>query len=191
MSDAFPSHTRESVPEAALPVFEASESKYGMVANLFRKMAEAPALLQGYWQLSGLFEQSSLGPTEQQVVLIAVSARNACHYCVAVHSALADMGRVPPEVTDALRAGTPIPDARLEALRRFTEQVVEARGWVPEAEVDAFLEAGYTRAQVLEVVLGVGLKTLSNYTNHLAGTELDPPFYSRAWRPEKGDGGIY
>ena len=181
MSNAFPSHTRESAPEAALSVFDASESKYGMVANLFRKMAEAPSLLQGYWALSGLFEQSSLSPTEQQVVLIAVSARNACHYCVAVHSALADMTRVPTEVTDALRTGAAIPDPRLEALRRFTEQVVEARGWVPEAEVQAFLDAGYSRAQVLEVVLGVGLKTLSNYTNHLAGTELDAPFAGRAW----------
>lgn len=183
MHDEFPYHTEASASAAAREVFAASAAKYGMVANLFRKMAESPVLLQGYWHLSGLFEQSSLSPTEQQVVLIAVSARNGCRYCVGVHSVLADMGEVPSEVTDALRAGQPVPDARLEALRRFAEQVVEARGWVPEAEVRGFLEAGFTREQVLDVVLGVGLKTLSNYTNHLVGTELDSPFAGRAWEP--------
>jgi AhpD family alkylhydroperoxidase len=154
-----------------------------MIPNLFAKMAEAPALLEGYWSLARIFENSSLGPVEQQVVLIATSRVNQCRYCVGVHSAVADMQQVPAEITDALREGRPLPDARLEALRRFTERVVEARGWAPESELEAFLAAGYTSAQVLEVVLGVGLKTLSNYTNHLAGTELDPAFAGRAWTP--------
>ncbi len=183
MHDDFPYHSEDTAPRDALGVFEASEARYGMVANLFRKMAEAPALLQGYWDLSARFEAGTLTPVEQQVVLIAVSARNGCRYCVGVHSVLADMVQVPAEVTDALRAGEPLPDARLEALRRFAEQVVDERGWVPEAGVRAFLEAGFTREQVLEVVLGVGLKTLSNYTNHLVGTELDEPFAGRAWSP--------
>lgn len=76
----------------------------------------------------------------------------------------------------------PIADARLEALRKFTAKLVEAGGWLQEADVSAFLMASYTPADVLDVVLGVGQKTLSNYTNHLVGTELDAAFAGRAWQ---------
>jgi uncharacterized peroxidase-related enzyme len=179
----FPYHTMDSAPADAKPVLAAGEKAFGMVPNLFRKMAEAPALLEGYWQLNRIFGKTSLSPVEQQVVLISVSVSNRCTYCVGAHSALADMINVPSEVTDALRTGQTLPDRRLEALRRFTQVLVQTAGWVPEEEVQAFLDAGYSRVQILEVVLGVGLKTLSNYTNHLAGTELDPAFGARTWQP--------
>lgn len=179
----YPYHTVESAPADSRDTLEAGSKAYGMVPNLLRKMAEAPTLLDGYWSLSGIFARGTFSPTEQQVVLITASVVNGCTYCVGAHSVIADMAGVPPEVTDALRDSAAIGDARLEALRRFTAVVVEARGWVPATELDAFLAAGYTRAQVLEVVLGVGLKTLSNYTNHIVGTELDPPFQGRAWAP--------
>lgn len=144
-------------------------------------MAQAPALAQGYWQLNRSFAESSLSAAEQQVVLIATSVFNQCAHCVGAHRAIADMTGVPEPVTDALREGRPPPDERLEALSVFTRQVVEARGWVRDEAVQDFLEAGFTPAQVLEVVLGVGVKTLSNYTNHLVGTELDQAFAGRAW----------
>jgi len=179
----FPYHTVETAPEDAKPILEIAEKAFGMTPNLLRKMAEAPALLEGYWQLKEVFSNSSLSPIEQQVVLIAASASNSCTYCVSVHSVLADMTKVPGEATEALRNGQTIPDARLEALRQFTQSMVENRGWVPDAEVQAFLDAGFTRTQALEVVLGVGFKTLSNYANHLVESELDPAFQSRAWKP--------
>ena len=178
-----PYHTPETAPDDAKPIFEAAEKAFGMVPNLFRKMAEAPALLEGYWQLNSIFTRSSFSPMEQQVVLIAASVANGCSYCVGVHSVMADMAEVPADVTNALRTGQTITDERLEALRHFTQMLVEMRGWVPDSEVQAFLDAGFSRAQVLEVVLGVGLKTLSNYTNHLVNTELDPAFQGRAWQP--------
>ena len=179
----FPYHTIETAPKDAKPILEAAEKAFGMTPNLLRKMAEAPALLEGYWQLKDIFDKSSLSPIEQQIVLITASASNSCTYCVGVHSVLADMVKVPSEATEALLNGQPIPDVRLEALRQFTQSMVENRGWVPEAEVQAFLDAGFTRAQILEVVLGVGFKTLSNYTNHLVESELDPAFQKRAWKP--------
>jgi alkylhydroperoxidase family enzyme len=89
---------------------------------------------------------------------------------------------VPVEVTNAIRDDTPVPDSKLEALRQFTTRLVEDRGWVNETEVLTFIEAGYTRANVLDVIVGVGLKTLSNYINHIAGTELDASFAGRAWQ---------
>jgi alkylhydroperoxidase family enzyme len=84
-------------------------------------------------------------------------------------------------VVQAIRNGRPIADKKLEALRRFTAAVVTSRGWPSDADTGAFLNAGYGRQQVLEVVLGVGIKTLSNYTNHIADTPLDQAFATAAW----------
>jgi hypothetical protein len=80
-----------------------------------------------------------------------------------------------------VRGGTPISDSKLEALRQLTSEIVTNRGWPRPESVKRFLSAGYTQANVLEVILGVGLKTLSNYTNHLAETSLDDAFASAAW----------
>ncbi len=93
------------------------------------------------------------------------------------------MSKVPEEVIASLRDDRPISYAKLEALRQFTKAVVSQRGWVPEQNLQAFLDAGYTRAQVLEVVLGVSLKTLSNFINHLAETPIDEQF--QAFAPEE------
>lgn len=158
-----------------------------MVPNLYAKMAEAPALLKAYQEISEIFTLSGLTPTEQQVVLLTVSRVNRCTYCVGAHSVLADMGGVATEVTDAIRNDTPIADPRLEALRRFTARLVEARGWLDDADVQAFFDAGYQPANVLDVIVGVGQKTLSNYTNHIAGTELDAAFSERAWQAPPAD----
>ena len=181
MSD-FPSHTLDTAPAAARPNLDGAQQKYGMIPNMYARMAEAPTLLQAYLQTSETFANSSLDTVQQQVVLLTVSRVNGCGYCMGAHSVLADMASVPAAVTDAIRNDTPIADARLEALRQFTRQMVEQRGWVGDEVVQAFLAAGHSRANVLDVVLGIGLKTLSNYTNHLAGTELDQAFAGRAWQ---------
>ena len=85
----------------------------------------------------------------------------------------------------AVRDERPIPDARLEALRRFAETVVDKRGWATEDDVQAFLAAGFGRQQVLEVILGVAFKTISNYANHLVDTPLDDAFAGQAWTTQK------
>ena len=178
----FPYHTPETAPADARDLLEAAKRQYGMVPNLYAKMAEAPALLRAYLQLSELFAQSSLNTTEQQVVLLTASRVNGCIYCMGAHSVLADMAGVATEVTDAIRGDQPIQEARLEALRQFTAALVENRGWLSDGDLDAFLDAGFSQSNVLDVVLGVGQKTLSNYTNHIAETELDSAFSHRAWR---------
>lgn len=178
---SYPVHTPETAPESARATLEGAAKAYGFVPNLLGVMAEAPALVQAYTAVSRLFEQTSLTPTERQVVLLTVSAHNGCTYCVAAHSVIAGMQQVPAAVIEALRDGQPIADARLEALRRFTAEVVQSRGWPAEAALRAFADAGYTRAQVLEVVLGVGFKTLSNYTNHIAQTPVDAAFAKAEW----------
>lgn len=174
-------HTLESAPETARETLTGAKKALGFVPNLYGIMAEAPALLKAYTTLSRIFDETSFSPTERQVVLLTVSYENGCQYCVAAHSVIADLQKVPAEVVGAIRDGKSISDAKLEALRRFTSAVTRTRGWPSDDDTEAFLNAGYTTAQVLEVVLGVGVKTLSNYTNHITGTPLDSAFAAAAW----------
>ncbi len=170
-----------SAPEQSKPILEQSQRALGFVPNLYGVLAESPALLKGYTSLSAIFEGCSMSATERQIVLLTSSFENACDHCMAAHTAIARMQRVAEGVVAAVRDGTAIPDPKLQALREFTREVVRQRGWVAEKDVEAFLGAGYTSEQVFEVVLGVGIKTLSNYANHIAGASLDAAFKPHAW----------
>ena len=110
---------------------------------------------------------------------------NNCTYCVAAHTAGAKMAGMGDDQIEALRQGQPLADPALDALRRFTAVLVDARGWVSEEQLSAFFAAGYSRANVLEVLVGITMKTLSNYTNHLGGTPLDHELEPFKWeRPD-------
>ncbi|WP_219911842.1 carboxymuconolactone decarboxylase family protein [Nonomuraea fuscirosea] len=181
MMHGFRTYDESDAPEAARPMPAAAKERTGFVTTLNGVMAESPELLAGYNALAEQFGRSSLRAAAKQVVLITASVANGCEYCVAAHSTLALRARVPAEVVEDLRAGRPLADQALEAVRRFTHAVVTQRGWVDEADVEAFLSAGHTRRHVLDIVLGVGMKTLSNYTNHLAHTPLDPAWQEQDW----------
>ncbi|MGR8978711.1 MAG: carboxymuconolactone decarboxylase family protein [Gammaproteobacteria bacterium] len=175
-------HSIPTAPAAARPLLEGSLKKYGFVPNLHGGLAESPAALQAYIEVTALFDKTSLSPTERQVVLLAVSAENHCAYCMAAHTMIAKHRvKAEPAIVDALREGQPLPDRKLEALAAFTRAVVKQRGLVGGEALDNFITAGYSRAQVLEVVLGVTMKTLSNYTNHIIDTPLDTAFQAEAW----------
>jgi len=182
----FQSYTIDTAPAASKAGLEDTQRAFGFVPNLQSYMAESPELLAGYSALWDLFSKSTLTPHEQQVVYLSASFENGCHYCVAGHSTLAQMMKMNDDVVAALRAGTLLPEAKLEALHRFATAVVRERGLVPEADVDAFLAAGYTRRNVLEVVLGVATKVISNYTNHIVHTPYDGFMKGNEWtKPER------
>ena len=183
MTSRFTLHEKATAPDASRPFLEGAEKSFGFVPNLMKVLAEAPAALEGYMTLWGIFDKTSLSPAERQVIYLASIYENECRYCMAGHSVLGKMAGVPADAIAAIREGRPIADPRLEALRRFTAAVVRQRGMVAEAEVEAFLAAGYARQQVLEVVLGVAVKVISNYTNHLAETPLDPFMKDTVWTP--------
>ena len=172
----------ETAPEASRPLLEGAQASFGFVPNLLATFANSPAVLEGYLGVAGAFGKSSLSATEQEVITISVSIENGCTYCVAGHTTIGQMKKVEASVLEALRDGAPLSDQKLEALRDFAIAVVRDRGWVSEEKQQAFFEAGYSPAQALEVVLGVTMKTLSNYTNHLAETPLDPAFAANIWR---------
>lgn len=153
----------------------------GFVTTLNGMMAESPELLNGYNVLAEQFGTSSLPGPAKHVLRITASVENGCEYRVATHSTLALRSRVPAEVVEALRAGKPPGDEHLEAARRLTQAMVAQRGWVDDTEIEAFLVTGYTRRHVLDIVLGAGMKTLSNYTDHIAHTPLDPAWQGQEW----------
>jgi uncharacterized peroxidase-related enzyme len=179
----FDIHTTETAAPAAAKLLGHAEQAYGFVPNLLGAFAESPATLKGYLALSKIFDESSFDPAERQVILLAASRFGECHYCVAAHSVAANMQGVPASVVDAIRNDRPIADEKLETLRDFTTAVVEKRGRVTGVDVDEFIAAGYSRAQVLEVILAVGLKTISNYVNHVVDTPVDAAFAPREWQP--------
>lgn len=180
----FTIHSVDTAPEGSRETLEQVENTFGMVPNLLGILANAPAAVQAYTQATGILQDSSFSPQELQTILLSVSVENECHYCVAAHSALAAQAGLPDDSIEALRKDEALQDERLEALRRFAVKLVRERGWVGDGEVQASLDAGFTRQQVLETITAVALKTLSNYTNHLAETPVDGPFERWTWEPE-------
>lgn len=174
-------HDKTTAPAESQPLLDNSINAFGMIPNLHAVMAEAPGLLEGYQQLHQLFIDSSFDADELTVVWQTINVEHECHYCVPAHTGIAKSMKVDDAITEALRNETPLPSDRLEALRTFTLAMVRGRGNVDASAVNDFLAAGYTQRQVLEVVLGLAQKVMSNYTNHLAETPVDEPFKAFEW----------
>ncbi|KGB53593.1 Alkylhydroperoxidase AhpD core [Sphingopyxis sp. LC81] len=171
-------------PAVSTPL-QAAQKAMGMVPNMYAAMANLPGLLEAYnFAYSKFRAEAGFTAIEQEVVLLTISRINECHYCVAAHSFVADaMSKVPAEVTDAIRADQPISDRKLEALRRFVATMTESRGNPSPAEAEAFLAAGYQETHILGIILALSAKVISNYSNHIFHTEVDPAFAGRAWTP--------
>ncbi|MBB5185819.1 MULTISPECIES: carboxymuconolactone decarboxylase family protein [Zhongshania] len=177
----FTLHDINSAPAEAKPLLEGSLKAFGMIPGLHAVMAEAPGLLEGYQVLHRLFVNSSLNADEKTVVWQTINVEHACHYCVPAHTGIAKSMKVSDEISNALRDETPLPSAKLEALRDFTLAVVRQRGALEEKQVQDFYSAGFTQQNVLEVILGLSQKIMSNYTNHLAQTPVDKAFTQFSW----------
>ena len=178
----FTTYSLETVGTEARTTLQQIENAYGFVPNLLGTMIESPETTKAYLALSKLYSETSFDATEQQLISLTASRINGCEYCVAAHSTVAHAQRVPAEVIDAIRSDRPIPDERLEALRVFVAQTVEQNGWLSDDQLDAFLASGFTRQQVFEVILGVSMKTISNYINHIADIPLDRAFAEQRWQ---------
>lgn len=185
---SFKLHTSETAPEGAAPLFDAAKKNFGMVPNLYAVMAESPQLLEAYQKIGALFQATSLSAVERNIVWMTVNVEHECHYCVPAHTMIAMGAGVDQATLAALRQALPLPDPKNEALRQFTLKVVRERGKVADADVDAFLAAGFTRRNVMDVILGVSQKVMSNYVNHIAETPVDAPFKAFDWSPEEKKG---
>ncbi len=165
----------QAAPTASQPLLQAVEKQLGSVPNLFRLIGNSPAALEGYLGLSGALGKGTLDVRTRQRLAMTVAEINGCSYCLSAHSYLSkNLAKLDDAEIDAAREqGSSDPKAA--AALRFAARVVEARGHVSDADLEAVKSAGYSDAQVLEIVLHVALNTLTNYVNSVANTDVDFP----------------
>ncbi|MGF6543714.1 putative peroxidase-related enzyme [Paraburkholderia youngii] len=180
-----PLQTVESAPAASQPFLEKSLRANGFLPNLVRSLANAPVALETYLTVSEINSRSGLTFAEREAVQIIAAAIHGCSFCVAGHTAAAlKKANVDRADVDALRDDKPITDARVAAVAGLTRAVIATRGAVSDDALSAFLAAGFTEANALEVVLGVSLATLCNFANNLARNELNPELAAYRWEPQ-------
>ena len=162
-------------PTASQPLLEAVNKQLGSVPNLFRLVGTSPAALEGYLALSGALAKGTLPAATRERVALAVAEINGCNYCLAAHTYFGKhLAKLSDDEIAANRAGTST-DAKADAAVRFAAQVARARGHVGEPALQAVRAAGYSDAQVIEIVMHVALNTWTNYINEVAGTDIDFP----------------
>ena len=179
-----PALTADTADAAGKAVLDKALAQVGFIPNMYANMVHSPGLLDTYLDGYSRFRESSgFTPAEQEVVFLTISRENNCHYCVTAHSMIADkMSGVAADVLQAVRNNQAIADPKLAALSQFTQRMVESRGFPSKTDVADFLEVGYSERQVLEIVLAMAVKTISNFSNHLFDTPVDEMFSAYQWK---------
>ena len=177
------SKTIETADETSSKILEATKKGMGMIPNMYATMANNTALFDAYSHSYKTFRANAgFTPQEQEIIFLSIAFENDCDYCMAAHSFVADkMSKVPIEVTDAIRNNTEIEDAKYKALSSFSRLMTSKRGNPTPEEIEEFLAAGYTENHILGVIAGIGIKTMSNYFNHVFNTPVDDAFKGRSW----------
>jgi alkylhydroperoxidase family enzyme len=172
----FQLHDQKTAPETSQPLLANSLKAFGMIPNLHAVMAESSPLLEAYQTLHTLFQQTSFNAEELTVVWQTINIEHNCHYCIPAHTGIAHMMKVDDVIIEALRNSTTLPTEKLQALHTTTLALVRNRGQLSKDETLAFYKAGYKQRNLLEIVLGISQKIMSNYVNHLAETPVDDAF---------------
>jgi AhpD family alkylhydroperoxidase len=172
----FKIHSIANAPEKSKPRLREVQTQMGFVPNIAGVMAGAPSLLEAYACLGKCIKSCSLSEIEQDVVLLTVSYHNDSKYCLDAHTSNAEKHKLSPVDIHALRNGGHMETEKLEALRQYTIGVMENHGRPPDPVKNRFLDAGYGPQQALEIILGITLKTLTNYTFRLAHPPIDDAF---------------
>ena len=181
MINGFVLHDSTSAPPASTEMLNGVQKSWGFVPNLHRILAESPAALEAYTTLWGIAEKTGFTPQERNLVYLAIIYENECTYCMAGHSNLSRMAKLPNETIAAVREGRPIADPKLEALRQFAAKLTRQRGVVSGADIAAFKAAGYDNRAILDVLVLAATKLISNYANHFADTPYDSFMKGAEW----------
>lgn len=165
-------------------ILEATKKGLGFVPNMYVSMGANTALLDAYTHSYNSFRANSgFSPVEQEVIFLSVAYENNCEYCMAAHSFVGDnLTKVPTEVTNAIRNGEQIPDAKLATLSKLARSLTVTRGNVSQEEINEFLNVGYSETHILGIIAGIAIKTMSNYSNHITNPEIDKVFAERVWK---------
>ena len=165
----------EAAPTASQPLLQAVKKQLGIVPNLFRLVANSPAALEGYLGLSGALGKGDLPAATRERIALAVAEINGCSYCLSAHAYLGkNVAKLDDAEIAANRQGGSN-DRKADAAVRFAANVARERGHVSEEDVKTVKSAGYSDAQVIEIVQHVALNTWTNYINEVAKTDIDFP----------------
>jgi len=176
----FEIHTVDSAPEGSRRLLQGLNDQIGFIPNLAATMAEAPALLEAFVTLQTIGHRTSLSPIERQVIAVAVATETGCTYCVAAHSTFALKSGAQPGAVDAVRAGSPLGDARLDALARFARAVVRREADARQ-RAEELLRAGLSQVQILETLVAIAVPLMAGSAFQLTAVKLDGAFQPQAW----------
>ncbi len=177
----FPVHTIESAPAASRNSLEGLLKEIGFVPNLVASMAESPSLIEAFIAVRSVLGRSAFTPLEREVISLAVSFENDCTYCMAVHSTFAKMQGASAELLEAMRAGGTPRDRRLGALAAYTRHLLASRGHASDDAKRALLDAGFTRAQLLETIAVIAFTTIANFAHNVTECTIDSKFEPQSW----------
>lgn len=177
----FELYNLEDSPPKSHPLLQNSVKDFGMIPNLHAVLAESPPTLEAYQNLHKLFQKTSFNAAELTVVWQTINVEHECHYCVPAHTGIANIMKVDSAISDALRNRSALSDEKLQVLHLTTLALVRNRGRISEQELAEFFRVGYERCNLLEIILGISQKVISNYVNHLAETPIDKAFLQFEW----------
>ncbi|MFI5891703.1 carboxymuconolactone decarboxylase family protein [Actinoplanes sp. NPDC051513] len=177
----YPIHTVETAPEGSRPALQRLNDALGLVPNLAATMANAPSLISTFVAAFGQLGGAGFTDGERQVLLLSNAVANRCAWAVAFHSTLALAQGVPAAEVEAIRRGGLPGDPRLAALSATTRALIDKRGHLDDADVKTFTAGGFDEMRLLDVVTGLAVSTMANYTGNLADPPLEPPFQAQAW----------
>lgn len=175
-------HTLESAPEKSRPALQGLMQAVGLIPNLAATMAESPTLINAFVGAFGNFHGSSFSGGQKQVLLLTNAVANTCAWAVAFHSTMALKEGVDADDVDAIRKGRLPRDAELAALSGFTRALIEKRGHGDERDISTFTDPGFRPDQVLEVIAGLSVSVLANYTGNITKPVLEEPFKAQLWK---------
>jgi uncharacterized peroxidase-related enzyme len=165
----------EEVTGKTKDLFNAVQTKLGVVPNMMRTMGNSPAVLEGYLNLSGALSHGKLSARTGELLALTISEKNSCDYCVAAHTFIGGkLLKTDAQVLQDARTGNST-DAKTAAILQFAKTLVSKNGLVNNEDVDAVKNAGVSDAEIAETVAHVALNVLTNYFNNTANTELDFP----------------
>lgn len=167
--------TIEAAPVNSRSILETVKKQLGLVPNIFRMVASSPAALEGYVSLLGALGKGELPAATHERIALAVAELNGCDYCLSAHTYLGKNVAKLAEIEMIANRSGASNDVKADAAVRFASKVVRQRGHVSDDDVRAVRAAGYTDAQIVEIVQHVALNTWTNYINNVAETEIDFP----------------
>lgn len=180
----FQIHDENTAPETSRETLTQIKAAFGFIPNAMGMLAESKPVLGSYLAMDAAVKETSLTAEEIQILILSVSHENDCHYCMAAHTMQAKIAGVDAEEIESLREGGRLAETKHQALAEFGRKMVRQRGWIGKDELQTFFDAGYTKANVFDVILVVAMKTITNYANHITDVPLDDAFSDYQWEAD-------